>query len=168
MKKLNFGCGTDIRKGYINVDRVLLSGVDKVFNFDKFPYPFKDNEFDEVLCNHVLCLLDDIVKVFSELHRICKHGAMIKVYDVYYNCSGVHNDPYLKRSFNINSLNFLDKQYETGFYIKEDFKIVTSRIIPTRLGILFPYVIRKIIGTILGEINRNVYFEVRVIKEASQ
>ncbi len=32
MKKLNLGCGKDIRKGYINLDLKKLPGVDIVHN----------------------------------------------------------------------------------------------------------------------------------------
>ena len=39
VKKLNFGCGRDIREGYVNADIARLDGVDKVFDFNKFPYP---------------------------------------------------------------------------------------------------------------------------------
>ena len=43
INKLNFGCGPEIMKGYVNMDILKLSGVDVVHNFNKFPYPFKDN-----------------------------------------------------------------------------------------------------------------------------
>lgn len=48
VKKLNFGCGKDIRKDYINADITTLEGVDKIFDFNVFPYPFLDGEFNEI------------------------------------------------------------------------------------------------------------------------
>jgi hypothetical protein len=36
--KLNLGCGTDIREGWVNVDRVQLSGVDVVADLDVAPW----------------------------------------------------------------------------------------------------------------------------------
>ncbi len=163
--KLNFGCGKDIRKDYVNMDIVKLNGVDVVHDFNKLPYPFKDNAFEEINCRLVLCMVDDLVSVMNELHRICRTGAIIKIYDTYYNCSGTHNEPYLKRSFNDNSFNFLQKNYETGFYTKEDFKIMKRELVPTRFGKLFPKFVRRTIGMILGEVFSNVYFEIKVIKK---
>ena len=45
MKKLNIGCGKDVKKGYINLDNVKLSGVDIVHNINK-KFPFEKNTFD--------------------------------------------------------------------------------------------------------------------------
>ena len=46
--KLNLGCGRDIREGYVNLDKAGLDGVDVVHDLNVFPYPFEDNEFDEI------------------------------------------------------------------------------------------------------------------------
>ena len=54
MKRLNFGCGKDVKAGYVNADIAKLSGVDVHFDFEQFPYPFKNNEFGEIFCRHVL------------------------------------------------------------------------------------------------------------------
>ena len=47
MKKLNFGCGKDIREGWVNLDCVALPGIDAIHDLNKFPLPFEDNSFDE-------------------------------------------------------------------------------------------------------------------------
>jgi SAM-dependent methyltransferase len=85
MMKLNFGCGRDIKKDFVNVDFRPGVGVDKVFNFDKPPYPFEDNTFEEVICYHVLEHLQFVPDVLSELHRICKKDAIIYIKVPYYN-----------------------------------------------------------------------------------
>ena len=46
--KLNIGCGKKILNGYINLDVVKLPGVDIVHDLNKYPWPFKDNYFDEI------------------------------------------------------------------------------------------------------------------------
>lgn len=48
MNKLNMGCWKDIKQWYLNVDIVDLPWIDKVFDFEEFPYPFEDNSFDEI------------------------------------------------------------------------------------------------------------------------
>ncbi len=52
--KLNFGCGGDIRSEHLNVDVQKGNGIDKVFDFNKFPYPLKADQFDYVFINNVL------------------------------------------------------------------------------------------------------------------
>jgi predicted SAM-dependent methyltransferase len=60
MTKLNFGCGEEIMEGFVNMDILKLEGVDVAHDFNKFPYPFKDNEFDEIYTSHVLEHLEDL------------------------------------------------------------------------------------------------------------
>lgn len=45
MKKLNLGCGKDIKAGYVNLDIVKLDGVYVVWDVNKLPLPFKKEEF---------------------------------------------------------------------------------------------------------------------------
>jgi len=79
MKKLNFGCGLDIKKGWVNVDGQRGPQVDKSFNFAKFPYPLRNNEFDYILVDNVLEHLEDPHKVLDELHRISKKNGLIEI-----------------------------------------------------------------------------------------
>jgi len=79
MKKLNMGCGNDILVWYLNRDIIKLPWVNKVYDFEKFPYPFKDNEFDEIYCSHVLEHMNDLWKVMEEFNRIGRKGCIIKV-----------------------------------------------------------------------------------------
>jgi len=67
MKKLNLGCGKDIRKGYINLDLKKLPGVDIVHNINK-KFPFKTNSFDEIYASHILEHVDDLIFTMEELH----------------------------------------------------------------------------------------------------
>ena len=76
MNKLNLGCGQDIRKGYVNLDFLKLRGVDVVHDLNKFPYPFDDDEFDEIYTSHVLEHLDNLPKAMKELKRICRNGGL--------------------------------------------------------------------------------------------
>lgn len=52
--KINLGCGRDIMKGYVNVDRQKLDGVDIIHELEQFPYPFKDGSADHINATMIL------------------------------------------------------------------------------------------------------------------
>jgi len=70
IKRLNLGCGTDIKKGYINVDFIENRGVDVVYDLNKYPYPFKDNSVEEIYARDIMEHLDNPNKFIKELWRI--------------------------------------------------------------------------------------------------
>ena len=101
--KLNLGCGKDIRPDYLNVDCMNFMGVDKVYDLNKFPWPFKDNTFDEVLAFQIIEHLNDAYKVFEEIHRICRNGASIKLIVPHFSSFSCWGDMQHKRGFSIES-----------------------------------------------------------------
>ncbi len=132
--KLNIGCGTDIKKGYVNCDVVKLPGVDVVFNLEKFPWPFPDNSFKEIICSHILEHLSDFNAVINEIWRISEPGAKIKVYSPYYVGWSYAADPSHKtifcyRTFDYYAVNPSRKaRYRTDFGSTARFRILKRRI----------------------------------------
>lgn len=118
MKKLNFGCGKDLKKGYVNADIAKLPGVDAWFDFDQYPYPFKDNEFGEVYCRHVLEHTKNLIATMEELFRITKHNGTIKVICPYFAGQGAYNDPTHTRFFAYKTFEYFDRN---GYYSRAIF-----------------------------------------------
>ena len=134
MSKLNLGCGRDIRAGYVNLDSVKMPGVDKVCNLDKFPYPFKDNTFEEVYAAHVIEHLTDLPGVMKELRRISKPGGKIIIRVPFFPSMYAASDPTHKHFFTYLTWDyFADKECNhifgdissSGNY----FKIIKRKII---------------------------------------
>lgn len=152
-KKLNFGSGKDIKKGYINVDITKFPGTDKAFNFDHFPYPFKDNEFDEIYSDNVIEHLEDVTKVMKELHRITKKDGVIRIIVPYYNCYGAYNDLTHKHYFSPFAFDHFYKKNPRGnYFIKERFELKSIDFIPTTWGKFIPARFRLAVSFILGQI----------------
>jgi predicted SAM-dependent methyltransferase len=129
MKKLNLGCGKDIKKGYVNLDSVKLPGVNIVHNLDKYPYPFKDNEFDEVYCHHVLEHLNSIIKPLEELHRITKKGGKIIIEVPIYPSLGAMADPTHQSYYTYLTFNYFREDDNLNYYSKARFKLLKRKIV---------------------------------------
>lgn len=83
MKKIELGCGCNKEEGYIGVDRFQLPSVDIVADLND-TFPFGDNEIDEVWACHSLEHLDNISHTFSEIYRVARHGAIVRILAPYY------------------------------------------------------------------------------------
>jgi len=104
MKKLNLGCGSNIKEGWTNLDVVKGNGVDIVWNLDEFPYPFKDNEFGFILAEMVMEHTWEPDKVLKQLWRISKSGGSIKITVPHFSNWQSWGDITHRRPFNSTSL----------------------------------------------------------------
>jgi ubiquinone/menaquinone biosynthesis C-methylase UbiE len=129
-KRLNLGCGVNIEKDSINLDMVKLKGVNVTHNLNIFPYPFKDNTFDEVFADNVLEHLNDLNKVMEELSRICKEKAIIEIIVPLAPTMFAFRDPTHKLFFTYRTFEYYTKE-ETSLnhYTKARFKILERKII---------------------------------------
>ena len=108
MKKLNLGCGNDIREGYVNLDKAKLEGVDIVHNLEQLPLPFKDNEFDEIYAKDIIEHLD-YIPLLKELHRILKPNAKLIIMSPHYTSTNYWSDPTHKHAFAVRTFSFFAK-----------------------------------------------------------
>lgn len=179
MKRLHLGCGKDIREGYINVDYMDGEGVDKVHDLNTFPYPFKDNWFEEILMQDILEHLDDTLKVLKELHRISKKGAKIHIRVPHCKSTQAWGDITHKRAFSCDSFKWYDPKYKGKG--SQTLETETIKVKRNWIKIIFPrpfhyagfasmvnkneftrYIYeRYFAGIILPE---NIWFELEVIK----
>ena len=128
---LNAGCGRIILPGeqpahhglvspaiyqypyWVNADRNMQPGVDKVIDLFSYPWDFPDNSFDGALFSHVcehiphgIKLKDDSPRAqelakcqdgwyswWAEAHRVCTPGAIIHVLSPYAWSQGSMTDP---------------------------------------------------------------------------
>ena len=136
MKILDIGCGKrkfaskNSSDRVIGMDLVKLDGVDVVCNIDKTPWPFRDNEFDIVIANHILEHVSDIVKTMDEVWRVSKPGALIKIKVPYHSSIGAFTDPTHKRSFSYRSMDyFSNEEFDYSFYTKKRFSMKKRELI---------------------------------------
>ncbi len=158
MNRLNFGCGQDIKKGWVNVDITKFPGVNKTFDFNTLPYPFKDNYFDQIYADNILEHLNDLTKVMKELHRITRNRGELHIIVPYYNCYGAYNDITHKHYFSHLAFEPFYKYNSRGnYFIKERFSLKKITLVPTRLGRLIPFnSLRLFLSHIFGQIIQTI------------
>lgn len=104
-KKLNIGCGVDIKKGWINLDSTRIPGVDIVHDIEKLPLPFGDGECDEILCQDVLEHVE-YIPVLKDLHRILKKSGYLRIRTPHFTSKNNFVDPTHRRMFSVDTWDF--------------------------------------------------------------
>jgi SAM-dependent methyltransferase len=128
MKRLNVGCGTDVREGWVNVDACFLKGVDQVVNLDHYPWPFNTEEFDSILCKSVIEHLEDFPRAMKELHRITRKGGTIEITVPHYTSTDAYGDPTHQRIFSSLTFLFFKKKHDREYYFDFLFDDVKVKI----------------------------------------
>ena len=94
--KLNLGCGSDYRMGWLNTD---VGNVEKDLEVDmNREFPFEDNIFDLTYSSHVLEHLQDVEFSVNEMIRITKKDGKIVLLLPHYSSFTVYTDLSHKRS----------------------------------------------------------------------
>ncbi len=112
LDKLNLGCGNEVLPGWVNHDLVPLPNVDVVHDLTRFPWPFENNQFREILMINVLEHLPDTVRTVEELHRIAKPGCKVTIRVPYWNSPDMFTDPTHRAFFNEHTFDFFDPASE--------------------------------------------------------
>ena len=107
-RKLNLGCGKDIRDEWINLDKIALPGVDVVVDVEHAPLPFDDDEFDEILCKDILEHVE-YIPVLRELHRVLSPKGILEIRVPHFTSRENFVDPTHKEMFSISTFDFFIK-----------------------------------------------------------
>ncbi len=126
-RKLNLGCGKDIKEGWINLDIGDVPGVDVSHDIEKLPLPFPDNSFDEILCNDIM---EHIwyIPVLKDIHRILAPGGQVNIRVPHFTSKNNAIDPTHIRTFSVETFSFFaadTKMHERAGHYYFDFSFST-------------------------------------------
>ncbi len=147
-KKLNVGCGRDIKPGWTNLDSVDLPGVNVVCDVEKLPLPFEDNEFDVIQCQDIFEHIE-YIPVFRDLHRVLKKGGLMIIRVPHFTSRRNFNDPTHKKMFSIRTFEYFIKNSRAGrdYYFNFHFeKLIYSRIIFEKNYYFYNYFIEMVVN----------------------
>ena len=178
---LDIGCGTNKVPGAVGMDVNPRTAADVIHDLDDLPYPFADDEFDEVIGRHVIEHVRDPMAVMSELHRITRAGGMVKLVAPHWTNPDFATDLTHRNHLNSYSFrNLTDDRAVFPFYTNVRFRQLTARVTILNLWKLtgleylinldnrFPRLrfIRKFWEQYLNAVMRGkeIYFELEVVK----
>jgi SAM-dependent methyltransferase len=116
-KVLDVGCGWNKTPGAIGMDANPKTHADVIHDLGSIPYPFADNEFDQVVCRHVAEHVPDVMGFVAELHRVTKPGGRILIVTPHYSNPDWATDPTHRNHFNSYSFNcFVEDRQLFPFY----------------------------------------------------
>ena len=116
-KILDVGCGWNKTPGAVGIDANPKTHADVIHDLGSIPYPFPDDEFDDIICRHVAEHVPDVMAFVAELHRITRPGGRILIVTPHYSNPDWATDPTHRNHFNSYSFNcFVEDRQLFPFY----------------------------------------------------
>ena len=129
LKVLDVGCGWNKTPGAIGIDSNPKSHADVIHDLGVVPYPFPDNEFDQIICSHVAEHVPDVMAFVTELYRIAKPDSRITIVTPHYTNPDWPTDPTHRNHFNSYSFNcFIDDRQLFPFYTDVKLKPIRTYV----------------------------------------
>ena len=126
---LDVGCGWNKTPGAIGIDSNPRTHADVIHDLGVLPYPFANDEFDEVVCSHVAEHVPDVMAFVTELFRITKPGGLIKITTPHYSNPDWPTDPTHRNHFNSYSFNcFIEERQVFPFYTEVKLKPIRAYV----------------------------------------
>jgi SAM-dependent methyltransferase len=159
-KILEIGAGKNPYQGksnekVIHLDIIRLPHIEVIHDLNKFPWPFKNNEFDEVLARHVFEHLNDVVRTMKEIGRILKSNGILKIWVPYFASPDAYVDLTHKHFFTLKSFDYWDDSTLLGGVCKHEVGNIKFKIMKKELQ--FPKICKFFIINIFAKKFPNVY-----------
>jgi ubiquinone/menaquinone biosynthesis C-methylase UbiE len=92
--KLDLGCGTRKKEGFVGVDSIKFDGVDVVLDLGKEKWPWENDSVDEIHASHFMEHLTAEERVFcvNEMYRVMKKGAKATIVVPHWASSRAYGD----------------------------------------------------------------------------
>lgn len=108
-KKLNVGCGRDIKPGWVNLDISKDCNPDVLLDIRTKNLPWNENHFEEIYISGVLEQVgdnDQFIHVMNECHRVLVKGGKMVLIVPNAKYAIAHQDPMDVRKFTIPTFEY--------------------------------------------------------------
>jgi SAM-dependent methyltransferase len=142
---LDIGCGANKIPGAIGMDVNPRSAADVIHDLDDVPYPFADDQFDEVVGRHVIEHVRDPMAVMLELHRITRSGGLVRLVAPHWTNPDFATDLTHRNHLNSYSFrNLIEGREVFSFYAEARFRQRKTRV--TLLNLWKPFGLELLIN----------------------
>lgn len=122
--KLNLGSGARPLEGYLNIDKNPGAvRVDRVWDLDRYPWPFQDGSADEVVMDQCLEHLEDHNRAMKEVCRVLKKGGTARISVPHFTWQFAFHDPTHKHFYGYNTFFYYAK--DCGYF---DFRFSSCKV----------------------------------------
>ena len=118
---VNIGCGSRKYPGQIGLDRYPASAADLLADLSR-GLPFADGSVDEIVAEHVLEHVPDLVALMEEIHRVLAPGGVLRLEVPYFAHPDAFRDPTHVRFFTWESMNYFVDGMKPAAYTGVNFK----------------------------------------------
>ena len=110
--KINLGSGFKRIEGFVNVDDDPLVEPDYIVDIENDRLPFDDDSVEEIRAHHILEHIGDgFIPLMKELHRVCKHGALLDIVVPHHFHDNFYGDPTHKRPITVSGMYMFSKKH---------------------------------------------------------
>jgi len=131
---LDLGCGRRKSPGAVGLDLNPAPGVDVVADVQA-GLPFAEGSFTEVRLRHLVEHVPDLVRLMSEVHRVCRPGALARILTPHFSAAASYRDPTHVHHLSVRSFEFFCQTAPEDFRpLNFRYELVSQRIIFGRKG----------------------------------
>jgi SAM-dependent methyltransferase len=137
---LDIGCGANKVPGAVGMDINPRTAADVIHDLDVLPYPFENDEFDEVIGRHVIEHVRDPMAVMQELHRITRAGGIVRLVAPHWTNPDFATDLTHRNHLNSYSFrNLTEDRAVFSFYTEVRFRQREARVTVLNLWKVFGF-----------------------------
>ncbi|MEP7198244.1 MAG: methyltransferase domain-containing protein [Chloroflexota bacterium] len=185
---LDIGCGNAKTPGALGIDANPQTQADIIHDLDQFPWPLPSDEFDQIVCSHIVEHVADMMRFMAEVHRVARPQARVAIITPHFSNRFSFTDPTHRRHLSLRSFdyflppapfsrpNLIQRALETkyavpNFYTDAHFAVVSARVSMARpfrltgvqwLTNRFPDFYELYLAFMLPA--RDLYFTLQVVK----
>lgn len=154
---LNLGCGTQANSNCTNVDLFPYDGVDVLWDLNNLPLPFRDEEFDIVICQDILEHVG-YVPLMEEIARILKKGGEVQIRVPHFTYHNSHSDVTHVNQFCFHTFHSFVRQEreQDSLWNMRHFRKITTRIeFERRFFMFWNYLVDALVN--FNEVTKELY-----------
>lgn len=147
MIKLDVGCGSSKKVGFLGMDILKFENVDIVHDLSSYPWPFEDSVVEELVMDNVLEHLERPLKVIEEVYRISSNNGKLKITVPYFRSLFAFIDPTHINFFSLHWFDYFDKSKS----LAKKYAYSSSHLRIEKKAVHFSYSKYNFLGTLISK-----------------